>query len=71
MQHVHIQKHLHAHIQSSGDGLTPLHMAAAHGHVSVVELLLSYGADAHVQDRWRRTCVFACRPKAYVSHLYV
>jgi hypothetical protein len=37
--------------QSSGDGLTPLHMAAAHGHVAVVEELIRNGADANVRDR--------------------
>jgi uncharacterized protein len=33
-----------------GCGWTPLHRAAMHGYTSIVELLLSKGADADIQD---------------------
>lgn len=32
------------------DGITPLHVAAQHGHISVFQLLLADGADPLLQD---------------------
>lgn len=36
-------------------GWTPLHQAAAHGQVDMVDLLLAHGADVHVQSEDGRT----------------
>ena len=30
---------------------TPLHLSSESGHVNIVNVLLSYGADIHVKDR--------------------
>ena len=30
---------------------TPLHLAAMNGHSSMIELLLSYGADISIEDK--------------------
>ena len=35
---------------SSRDGRTPLHVAAANGHLDVVKLLVSYGADMNARS---------------------
>ncbi|CAM8971418.1 unnamed protein product [Rhodiola kirilowii] len=37
------------------DRRTALHLAASEGHASIVELLLHYGADVNLKDRWQRT----------------
>jgi ankyrin repeat protein len=36
-------------------GQTALHIASYHGHVAVVLLLLEYGADPNVRDKYGRT----------------
>jgi len=38
--------------QADYDGRTPLHLAAAHGALAVLEILLTHGADPSVRDRW-------------------
>ncbi len=37
------------------DGLTPLHLAAEHGHRQIVELLLQEGADINAKSGFKRT----------------
>ena len=39
------------------EGNTALHVAAKYGHVSVVELILSHGADITVQNNKKLTCL--------------
>ena len=39
------------------DGNTALHVAAKHGHVSVIELILLRGADITVRNKQRLTCL--------------
>ena len=34
---------------------TPLHLAAAEGHIEVIEYLLAHGVDANPKDRWGYT----------------
>ena len=33
------------------NGNTPLHLSSKSGHVDIVNVLLSHGADIHVKDR--------------------
>lgn len=40
-------------------GSTPLHLAAAGGHLDVVKLLLEHGADINAMDRGRSTPLIA------------
>jgi ankyrin repeat protein len=37
------------------DGLTPLHLAAAYGHVQTMQHLLAAGAELHARDKFGRT----------------
>jgi ankyrin repeat protein len=37
------------------DGLTPLHLAAAYGHVQTMQHLLAAGADPQARDKFGRT----------------
>ena len=51
-----VQALLHAKASASScdyDGRSALHLAAAEGYNSVVELLLSHKADPNVEDRWK------------------
>ena len=41
--------------QVQKDGSTPLHGAAYYAQVPVVKLLLSYGANPHIKNRWGNT----------------
>lgn len=41
----------------NGDGWTPLHLAAHHGHAAVVETLLANNADANARTRDGRTAL--------------
>lgn len=34
---------------------TALHLAASEGHAPIVELLIEYGADVNLEDRWFKT----------------
>ena len=40
---------------SSKDGFTPLHVAALHGHASLVTLLARHGANVNGRNRHRAT----------------
>jgi ankyrin repeat protein len=42
-------------VHSDTDGVTPLHQAAANGHVKSMQLLLAAGADIHARDAHGRT----------------
>jgi ankyrin repeat protein len=37
-------------LATDGSGVTPLHVAARHGHADVVRLLLAAGADPSIRD---------------------
>ena len=37
------------------DGRTPLHLAAAGGHLSLVRHIIAGGGQPHARDRWGRT----------------
>ena len=37
---------------------TPLHLSSESGHVDIVNVLLSHGADIHVKDGW--VCKYYC-----------
>lgn len=44
-----------AHPSSDDAGFTPLHHAVLHGHVRLIPVLVSHGADADAQDNLGRT----------------
>lgn len=39
------------------DGNTPLHIAAECGHVNIVKMMLSRGADISVVNKEKKTCL--------------
>jgi ankyrin repeat protein len=39
----------------NNDGKTPLHLASQQGHLGVIEILISYGADLHILDNDGKT----------------
>ena len=41
-----------------GDAVTPMHVAAATGHIDVLSLLLEHGADTEVRDRYGVTPLY-------------
>ena len=41
---------------SNGDGSTALHVAVVHGHLHLVKVLLSQGADPNLQTRSKHQC---------------
>lgn len=41
--------------QTYSMGSTALHMAASHGHVACVRVLLELGADMSITDTWQKT----------------
>jgi len=45
----------HVDIGSSGNGLTPLMLAAAQGELEIVDALLAAGADPHVEQEGEET----------------
>lgn len=49
------------------DERTPMHLAAAEGHLDVVEFLLEQGVDANVVDRWGGTPLDDARKGAHTA----
>lgn len=49
--HVSVDANIEANFQDI-DGLTALHWATVRGHMAAAELLLSYGANPNLADRW-------------------
>lgn len=48
-------------------GTTPLHVAAGHGHMDIVELLLKHGADLHATDDDGYKAFFIAAQKGYAN----
>jgi ankyrin repeat protein len=50
-------------------GETPLHIAAARGHLEVVELLLSHGGDTQLRNKDQKTPVDLAMNSAVINRL--
>ncbi|KAL9038889.1 MAG: hypothetical protein Q9180_002859, partial [Flavoplaca navasiana] len=52
-------------------GITPLHMAAGHGHEDIVELLLNHGADLHAMYNNGYTAFFSAAQSGHANVMRV
>ncbi|KAJ3017124.1 UNVERIFIED_CONTAM: hypothetical protein HDU68_011832 [Siphonaria sp. JEL0065] len=57
---------------TNSDGITPLFIAATHGHVDALKLLIENGADVNVEaGRWPRTPLYAAAQNGHVNAISI
>jgi ankyrin repeat protein len=49
------------------DGRTALHHAATHGHMTIVVMLLSHGADASIRDKFGQSAADVARDNGHLE----